>query len=60
MIDGVINNGRKGEELEARRVSAPDLSGKKALYPGTAGGGKKGMRRTQAPGQGSAEEAPGA
>ena len=60
MIDGVINNGRKGEELEAAKGEAPDLPGEKALHPGTAGGGEKGVRRTQAPGQSPPEEAPGA
>ena len=53
MIDGVLNNGRKGEEQEKAQGEAP-------FHPGAAGGGQTGVRRAQAPGQSPPEEAPGA
>ena len=48
---------RRGIEYGSARWGTPaDI----APYPGTAGGRKTGVRRAQAPGQGSSEKAPGA
>lgn len=48
MIDGVINNGRRGEELEKAKEHAERTQPEKSLHPGTAGGGKAGVREAAA------------
>ena len=60
MIDGIINNGRRGEELEKAQTEARRTTPeKKAFHPGATGGRKTGVRRTENPGQARpAEEAP--
>lgn len=57
MIDGIINNGRRGEKLE----KAQGHAGEKALHLGAAGGRKTGVCGAESHGQAHpAEEAAGA
>lgn len=60
MIDGSSTPAARARNWRRRRVRCAGPHRKKALYPGTAGGGQAGVRRAQAPGQGPPEEAPGA
>ena len=58
MIDGVLNNGRKGEEQEKAQGEAHRGAPRSALPSGSGWRRPTGVRRAQAPGQGPAEEAP--
>lgn len=61
MIDGIINNGRRGEELQKAQTEARRTTPEKSLPSGSDWRTQTGVRGTEKPGQACpAEEAPGA
>ena len=59
MIDGVLNNGRKGEEQEKAQGEAHrGAPEKRPFHPGAAGGGQTGVRRSASPRTGPSRKKP--